>query len=79
MARQIRLDLEQDRCKGCELCVESCPRGVLDMAADLNALGYRPARVAHPEQCNGCKICTLVCPEVAFTLYELVPAMAGVR
>lgn len=80
MARQIRIDLEQDRCKGCELCVQSCPRHVLQMsAAELNQLGYRPAQVAHPDRCNGCTICALVCPEVAFTLYEAVPELAGVN
>lgn len=68
--REIRLELNQNRCKGCELCVDACPRDVLAIGGQINALGYRPATVVQAEKCTGCKACALVCPEVVFSIYQ---------
>lgn len=68
--REIKLETNENRCKGCELCVQACPRDVLAMGSNINALGYRPAAAIAPEKCTGCKACALVCPEVVFTIYQ---------
>ncbi len=70
MAVTVRLELNEDRCKGCELCVQACPRDVLAMGSHINALGYRPATIRDADRCTACKACALVCPEVAFTIYK---------
>ncbi|MFZ5815647.1 MAG: 4Fe-4S binding protein [Bacillota bacterium] len=70
MPREVKLELEENRCKGCELCVQACPRDVLQMGTHINALGYRPAVAVAPDQCTGCKACALVCPEIVFTIYQ---------
>lgn len=70
MAR-ASLDLNENRCKGCELCVQACPRDVLAMGSNINALGYRPAAIVDAERCTGCKACALVCPEVCFTIWQV--------
>ena len=60
-----------ERCKGCKLCVEFCPIGVLAVSEEMNAKGYHyPAIVAGKEDaCVHCEFCMLVCPEFAiFTL-----------
>ncbi|MBU1022649.1 4Fe-4S binding protein, partial [bacterium] len=31
---------DEDRCKGCSLCVEFCPVNVLRLADRINAMGY---------------------------------------
>jgi len=69
--RGIKLEMDQDRCKGCELCTEACPREVLAMGNQINALGYRAAVAIAPERCTGCRACALVCPEVVFTIYKI--------
>lgn len=46
-------------CKGCRLCVEFCPTGVLAIGA--NELPY----VAHPENCTACHWCDTHCPDLA--------------
>jgi 2-oxoglutarate ferredoxin oxidoreductase subunit delta len=71
MPMRVQLELNENGCKGCELCVAACPRDVLSMGSTINALGYRPAAIVDPERCTGCKACALVCPEVAFTIWQV--------
>ena len=54
-----------DRCKGCEFCVEFCPRGVLVMSSEFNAKGYHFPIVDQPERCVDCDLCEVICPDFA--------------
>ncbi|MEW6261801.1 MAG: 4Fe-4S binding protein [Thermodesulfobacteriota bacterium] len=70
MTAKGRIQLDRERCKGCHLCLDACPFGLIEIDPDLNRLGYQPARFkpeANPEArgCTGCALCALVCPEVA--------------
>ena len=57
-------------CKGCRLCIEECPQGVLDLSNDrINSKGYHPAELI-AEGCTGCGICAIICPEAAITVYR---------
>lgn len=69
--REFRLNLMEGQCKGCELCVQACPRDVLAMGPHVNVLGYRPAVVVDAVKCTGCKACALVCPDVVFTIHQV--------
>jgi 2-oxoglutarate ferredoxin oxidoreductase subunit delta len=60
-----RVKVDENRCKGCELCVNACPQKVLRMARTINLKGYFPAEPGRPELCIGCRICAIVCPDVA--------------
>lgn len=51
--------LKLDRCKGCGICVNFCPKKVLA----LDTLGK--VYVAHPEDCIACGQCELRCPDYA--------------
>jgi 2-oxoglutarate ferredoxin oxidoreductase subunit delta len=67
--------IDMDRCKGCHMCVEVCPRGNLEAARTLNKMGYQPVCFHQPEDdeakgCNACTMCALVCPEVAIEVYR---------
>jgi NAD-dependent dihydropyrimidine dehydrogenase PreA subunit len=56
------VELNSEECKGCGLCVEACPPGVLRLAETLNQYGMHPAAyLGHG--CTGCGICFFVCPE----------------
>jgi len=53
------------RCKGCEFCVEYCPREVLAMSAQFNAKGYHFPLVHKTGACVNCNLCEMICPEFA--------------
>ncbi len=64
------LDIEAERCKGCELCVTACPHGVLALDLSVvNHLGYHPVRLTDPRGCTSCVLCARVCPDAVFTVY----------
>ena len=39
----FHLTFEQDKCKGCELCISVCPKKILGLSEAPNVKGYRPA------------------------------------
>ena len=60
--------IEPDLCKGCELCVNACPQGILGMTTQINAKGYFYAEVVEPQRCIGCRLCCITCPDVAIEM-----------
>ncbi len=56
--------VRKDWCKGCELCIEFCPKSVLARSKDFNVKGYHYP-VAVNDDCINCRLCTTVCPEYA--------------
>ena len=63
--------IEEDRCKGCQLCTTVCPKDLVRMAENFNTKGYHPSKLEDPEEeCTGCTMCALMCPDVAITVYR---------
>jgi len=56
-------------CKGCELCIASCPQQSLGLSSSINHKGYRFAQLVQ-DNCTGCTNCALVCPDSAITVYR---------
>jgi 2-oxoglutarate ferredoxin oxidoreductase subunit delta len=64
------IEVNQLFCKGCEICISSCPQDVLALDTEhLTPKGYHPVYLK-AEGCTGCSICALVCPEAALTVYR---------
>jgi 2-oxoglutarate ferredoxin oxidoreductase subunit delta len=63
-------NIESERCKGCGLCVEVCPKKVLELSSRVNTRGYFPAYQARPADCIYCAICCVMCPDVAISISE---------
>ena len=59
-----KVTFDYEYCKGCVLCVEYCPKGILyqDMET-LNKKGYNIIRVSEPDKCIGCAFCAMMCPD----------------
>lgn len=63
-----KIEVLAEFCKGCGLCVTSCPRGVLQISEQTNPQGYYVAEVVNNESCIGCGLCGLMCPDVALAI-----------
>ncbi len=62
--------VNEERCKGCELCIVFCPKQVLQLSAKFNSKGYHYPEFSRPDSCTGCAICGWMCPEVALEVFK---------
>lgn len=53
-------NIDQERCTGCEICIESCSTDVLRMDERTGK-----AYIAYPKDCHSCSLCESDCPEGA--------------
>ncbi|SDL31280.1 4Fe-4S dicluster domain-containing protein [Natronincola ferrireducens] len=60
-----RVEFNEDRCKGCELCTTVCPVKIVKMDKKrINVKGYHPATVEEMDKCIGCANCATICPDL---------------
>jgi len=61
-----------DFCKGCEICVEFCPKDILKMSEELNTRSYHFPYIISlkTEDCSQCRLCERLCPDLAIFLVE---------
>ncbi len=62
--------VNEDRCKGCSLCVVACPTKVLALAKKVNPSGYMYVEAINADACIGCASCAIVCPDGCITVYR---------
>ncbi|PLX36683.1 MAG: pyruvate ferredoxin oxidoreductase [Hyphomicrobiales bacterium] len=58
----VRLTINEDWCKSCDICVKLCPERCLA----LNAQNI--AYLKDPEACTGCRVCEWLCPDFAISV-----------
>jgi len=61
--------IDKERCKGCEVCISSCPVSAIALSKDVNSKGYHFLIVVN-DQCTGCTNCATVCPDGVITVYR---------
>lgn len=68
----VKLTFKTDLCKGCGLCVNACPKGLLKIADDkINHKGHHPAEITEPEKCVACASCAMMCPDCVIKIERL--------
>jgi 2-oxoglutarate ferredoxin oxidoreductase subunit delta len=64
-----RIKIDKEHCKGCQLCLINCPKGLIKIDSSLNKKGIKPA-VFVKGRCNGCRFCAVICPDGAIEVYR---------
>jgi 2-oxoglutarate ferredoxin oxidoreductase subunit delta len=59
-----------DKCKGCFLCVDVCPKKCLEISNKFNKKGYTPVHFKDEKKCTGCGFCYQICPEVCIEVHK---------
>ncbi|HEY7625433.1 MAG TPA: 4Fe-4S dicluster domain-containing protein [Ilumatobacteraceae bacterium] len=72
------VDIAEQLCKGCDLCVDVCPEHVLAMTDRLNTKGWLVVALV-ADGCTGCTLCADVCPDGVFTVYREERQPTGAR
>jgi 2-oxoglutarate ferredoxin oxidoreductase subunit delta len=72
-----KVEINIQRCKGCELCTAACKEEALSLSETINVKGYRYI-IANNELCTGCVNCALVCPDAVITVYRTRPQKKAV-
>ncbi|MFH1201441.1 MAG: 4Fe-4S dicluster domain-containing protein [Candidatus Omnitrophota bacterium] len=67
-----KIKIEKDRCKGCFLCIESCPQKLIEISPIFNKLGIRPAapKKGPGKLCTGCCFCAIICPDGCIEVFK---------
>ncbi|MDE5561200.1 MAG: 4Fe-4S binding protein [Bacteroidaceae bacterium] len=65
------IEVDTERCKGCNLCAEACPLHLIELSQHVNRHGYNYAVQTDAERCNGCSSCGIMCPDGCITVYRI--------
>ena len=69
-----RIEVREDRCKGCLLCTMVCPVEIILQSNRFNAQGYKVVEVTEMDSCTGCASCAKMCPDMCITVYKTTKA-----
>lgn len=58
-----RIIIDQQRCKGCLLCIKFCPRKLIRKSSKLSKQGTNFVEFISTGACLGCAQCALICPD----------------
>lgn len=61
--KPVEIEIKEEWCKGCAICVEFCPQHVLVMKDGV-------VRVRDADACTGCQLCEIRCPDFAIKVSE---------
>ncbi len=76
-----KIIINTERCKGCGLCVQVCPRASIAISKRSNKSGYFPAKVKNSD-CTGWAACAIICPEAVIEVSrdnDIVAVEAGTQ
>ncbi len=68
-----RIEIIEEYCKGCQLCVKFCAKDCIEISTDkINPNGYLLPIFVNEDECTGCGICGWMCPECTIDVYRYI-------
>ncbi len=65
-----RITIDIEKCKGCFLCVDVCPKRLINPDNNLNKRGINPVKFLERGECVGCCFCAMICPDCCIEVYK---------
>ena len=65
-----KIVIDKERCKGCQLCVATCPQKMILLSEGFNEKGYHFVFRQESEECTGCAMCGRICPDMAIEVFK---------
>ncbi|MFY9402915.1 MAG: ferredoxin family protein [Candidatus Omnitrophota bacterium] len=65
-----KITINKDKCKGCYLCIEVCPKRLISKDEGLNINGYQPVKFRDSKECIGCALCAIICPDSCIEVWQ---------
>jgi 2-oxoglutarate ferredoxin oxidoreductase subunit delta len=65
-----KIVIDRNKCKGCLLCIQFCPKASLKVDTKLNARGINPVQWDEQGECVGCAMCAIMCPDCCIEVYK---------
>ena len=63
-----KIIIDNNRCKSCYICTETCPKKLIKKSNKTNRLGDYMVEFSDPNgECIGCAMCAKRCPDLAIT------------
>jgi 2-oxoglutarate ferredoxin oxidoreductase subunit delta len=59
------IDIDKVCCKGCNICIEICPKGVFAKSRKRNSYGTNMPEAVNAAECIVCRMCERLCPDGA--------------
>jgi 2-oxoglutarate ferredoxin oxidoreductase subunit delta len=83
----MKLVIDENRCKGCNLCTMVCPYKIFRPGKNQNRRGIVVPELDRPERCANCRlqhlygrtlcgVCQMICPDQAIRWEEEAPYQA---
>lgn len=70
MRRINMIKLDPNLCKGCNICMEFCPKQVYEQSKTLDRKGVHIPIPKNQDKCSKCDLCALMCPDQAIKVEE---------
>ncbi len=66
-----KIEINQNKCKTCYICVNTCPKKLIKKSEKTNRLGdYMVEFDDKNGECIACAMCAKRCPDIAITVWK---------